>query len=379
MLRVEAGEVHSMEQNDTHQQSSASGGQHEAGSGRPRCWKVALLFVGFGLVLVVVGVALAELGLRYQGREAAPDANPYLDDSYTRCIIEGAPRIGYRHVDGAFVVSEVTQTHLPGGIRVTGMESIHAEAGDLPEVWLFGCSITHGWALADEDTFAWRLQAMMPNVHVINFGTDGYSTVQSMLQFQQAVERRAPPEVAVLVYQDFHGERNVFSRNWWKHNRSLWACVDTPQPRAVLNGKDELQFEYVESPYRLLPFAEELALANLFDEMYTRWHDQRFDMEEVSRRVILAFDKLCRESGTQFIVTPYTLPDAPTPILAFCAEHEIPAYPVGTPYTEEYVIPEDGHPNARAAELAATRLHAILSEMLARETGEAHAKGAGRL
>src|SRR5206468_9604074 len=45
-------------------------------------------------------------------------------------------------------------------------------AGDAkPELLLLGCSFTFGWAVSDDETWAWRLQSLRPDLEVRNRGT----------------------------------------------------------------------------------------------------------------------------------------------------------------------------------------------------------------
>ena len=53
---------------------------------------------------------------------------------------------------------------------------------------VLGCSFVQGWALSDEETFAWKLQERFVRARVLNFGTAGYGTTQSLLALERYLE-----------------------------------------------------------------------------------------------------------------------------------------------------------------------------------------------
>src|SRR5271169_5448682 len=50
---------------------------------------------------------------------------------------------------------------------------------------VYGCSCTYGVALPYEETFCSVLQSMLPSWRVENYGTGGYSTLQSLVQLRR--------------------------------------------------------------------------------------------------------------------------------------------------------------------------------------------------
>ena len=129
------------------------------------------------------------------------------------------PTLGYSHIAGKFTVTlgdgySFKVTHLPNTLRIThplntyGQEDLQKE-----EIWIFGCSFTHGWSLNDQETYPWFIQQRFPEYEVINFGVSGYGTIHSLIQLNEALEKGRRPKIAVLTYGSLHDERNVFLRN----------------------------------------------------------------------------------------------------------------------------------------------------------------------
>jgi hypothetical protein len=107
---------------------------------------------------------------------------------------------------------ETTVTHGPDTLRITHPPNGPTSAAR-PQIWIFGCSFTHGWSLSDEQTYPWQVQRRIPEYEVVNFGVSGYGTVQSLIQFREALEQRSRSDVAIIAYASFHDERNTFSRD----------------------------------------------------------------------------------------------------------------------------------------------------------------------
>jgi hypothetical protein len=66
-------------------------------------------------------------------------------------------------------------------------------------VLLLGDSITFGYRVSDEATFAAHLEAARPDLEVLNFGVEGYGTTQELLRLQRDGLRYRPDVVVLNV------------------------------------------------------------------------------------------------------------------------------------------------------------------------------------
>jgi hypothetical protein len=313
-------------------------------------WFIVLLLAGEGVV-------------RMRGRIPLMDYATFFSISGKR-IVQEDPVLGYTHTPGSIEYADATYTHLENTLRITHPRQRAAPSGNRPEIWLFGCSITHGFGLNDEETFAWKLQERMPECEIVNFGVDGYSTVQSLLQLREALEDRGHPAAATLVYGEFHDERSVLARNWWKGNRQLWDCVHVPQPRARLDAGDKLRMDYVDIPYRLFPGATFSALANLIDEQFTLRHDRPVNYHRTGEALVFAFAEECSAADVPFMLSSWTPPEGSADIIFRCEEKGIPVLKAGVLATPENFHPSHGHPTPKAAAEIAARLEKGFRDLL---------------
>jgi lysophospholipase L1-like esterase len=103
--------------------------------------------------------------------------------------------LGWRPKPGRYVYpvgveakTPIRFTILADGSRVTAGE----RENRVRPVLVLGDSFTQGWAVSDEETYAWKLQERFPTARFVNYGTAGYSTYQSLLRLKVALKQSRP-------------------------------------------------------------------------------------------------------------------------------------------------------------------------------------------
>jgi hypothetical protein len=196
--------------------------------------------------------ALAALGLAVAGGEllvrvavGMPRALQPLDAGLP-ALHEPDPALGWRNKAGAVTWPgrlrdrdrPIALTFWPDGLRATAPEP---PAGR-PEVVVVGCSYTQGWAVADVETFAWRLQERFPGLGFWNLGTAGYGTFQSLLALERFLPSQREP-VALVLYGllEHHEVRNVAPAGWLRALRTVSAAGPLAVPFATLDAQGRLE------------------------------------------------------------------------------------------------------------------------------------------
>jgi lysophospholipase L1-like esterase len=315
-----------------------------------------------------VALGLAELGLRAAG------FRPWHVPPTDTTVVPGGrfyaphPLLGYTHIAGKFEVTlgdgySFRVTHGPDTLRVTG-----PPAGDdgAPrpggELWLFGCSLTHGWSLDDGDTWPWLLQERFPDTRVVNFGVGGYGTLQSLIQFREAL-RHGRPRLAVLAYASFHDARNTFLRTRRKEVAPYSSLGPLVQPYGRLDRDGRLRVEMADVTYREFPFMRQLALAHLAEAGWNGLEARAVPSAEVTRAIIAEMAALAKANGVDFAVAfIYERPF----MTDFLRELGVPAVDMSVDLTVPGNTnePHDIHPSARANRVYAQRLGAYLEPAL---------------
>ncbi len=215
------------------------------------------LFVASILSLFLAEAALRLLGFHpWQSNE--PDTVSIRVDPGGRFSV-AHPTLGHTTLPGRFSVTladgySFTTTHPQTSSRTTHpMTGWGQRDSTRLEVWIFGCSFTYGWGVNDEQTYPWILQKRLPEYEILNFGMSGYGTLQSFIQFREALLEGRAPKYAVLAYASFHDARNTFSRSW----RKLLALYDElsfiHHPYAAITEAGELLISTADVEYREFP------------------------------------------------------------------------------------------------------------------------------
>ena len=279
--------------------------------------------------------------------------------------------LGYVNLPGAFTITLPTGytyrgTNLPNGLRIThplvGYDLEHPSVFKRKEIWIFGCSFTYGQTINDSETFAWLLQEAYPQYEIVNFGTNGYGTLHSYLQFKQRLQVGRRPALVVLVYAIWHDERNTFLRKRQKSVAPSNVLGVQDQPAARLVG-DSLVISKRLIGYKPWPLMNRLAAVHMLETRYNEIEDRIRRSHEVTKAIWKRFSELAKQNGAQFLVG--SLGD-PAPIAG-----ELQA--LGIRATDMWVDidrpgynnrPHDGHPSPRANIEYARKLKRGIDQLL---------------
>ena len=325
-------------------------------------------------VIVLSFLFLSEIVLRWKvGQWRVPSAAAQLRLEPAKNYYRKDAALGYLPEPGTFKITlpgpySFMITHSQNGLRIT--RPLDTDLGNRrKEIWIFGCSFTEGWTLNDEETYPWILQEQIKNYEVVNFGVGGYGTLQSLIQFREALKDGRKPAVVVVSYASFHDRRNTLARSWMKtrvtHDISQQLSdVQLPYMNWPSNHKPELLYQPIE--YHEVPLARYSALANTLDETYNRIVDQTDHSHDVSKAIIEDFAELCKAHQVDFIVAGI-VSDGPTAeMLEYCKSRGITTVDISVDLNikENTNLPYDNHPSRLADRQYAQKLRPVICTRL---------------
>ena len=326
----------------------------------------ALFFVIYCLILGVIFVISAEIIVRLKGVRPWQTPELGIQVSPGGRFFSKHPSLGYAHIPGHFTVTLGTGyafkvTHLPTTLRITHAADGYETPSAKEEIWLFGCSFTHGWSLNDEQTYPWLLQERFPEYEVVNFGVSGYGTIHSLLQFRDALKLKRP-KVAVLAYADAHDGRNTFLRYRRKEIAPWNQLGPLIQPYARLDGDGKLRYAMAEVEYREFPLMRHMALAHFIELKYNRYEYRLSQSHLVSEALVEEMGRLAKKHAVEFVVAGIVGEREIHKMLDFAQEHGIPSVDISVNlWIKEHTnAPHDGHPSAIANKGYADKLEAFL-------------------
>ena len=325
------------------------------------------------LVIVVIGI-LAEAFTRMKGLTPLISTPLIISIEPPGSYFARHPTRGWAHLPGEFKLTIAGPyvfkvTHASNSLRIT--HPLDAKTGgNKKEIWIFGCSLTHGWRLNDEETYPWLLQQDLKDYEVVNFGVDGYGSVQSLIQLQESLKAGKKPAIVVFAYAWFHDPRNVLTRSWKKAlfiNNRLGA-VNYPYGRFGADNKLVLRNDPLEyAGFFLLRYS---ALANYLDERYDASLEGSYRQHEVSLAVLDEFWNLCKSNGIEFVLAGiYPDPIMTETLKSFNAKGAMTVdISVDMTLKENANMPYDAHPSAVANKQFAQKLEAFLRTRLIDKT-----------
>jgi hypothetical protein len=305
--------------------------------------------LALALIALLVSLALGEGALRLAGFGPAP-AGEQGDWGLSDPVLGWTTRPGVGH---AYETGRVAMTFWPDGQRASSSTS------DKPAkhtVLLMGCSFTAGLGVADDETFAWRLNELYPDVRFENHGVPGYGTYQSLLLLERLLrERRGPPpDLVVYGFIGDHVRRNVAALSWLQQIRSLRALYEVP-PHVTLEG-DGLA-EHPPGLVAAWPFEYRSAWIRVLHDLWLARPKPKKRNVVATNQLIERMNREVEEAGSRFLVA--ILDDLPSRTEAFLGEGHIPVVDCREPaFHRDAALRVGDHPSAR--------LHAEWSECLRR-------------
>lgn len=326
-----------------------------------------ILFSIFTAVFVIVVILIAaEVFARMKGLTPLVSTPLIVSIEPPGSYFTAHPTRGWTYVPGTLKLTvagpySFNVTHASNGLRITHPPDAGV-SDNKPAIWIFGCSLTHGWRLNDDETYPWLLQQKLNTYEIVNFGVDGYGSVQSLIQLQESLKAGKRPALVVFAYAWFQDPRNVLTRSWKKAlfiNNRLGA-VKYPYGRLDADSKLVLRNEPLEYPgFPLLRYS---ALANFLDERYNASLEGSYREHDVSKAVLDEFWNLCKQNGIEFVLAGIYPDPLTAEMLHYFHTKGATTVDISVDMTrqENANMPYDAHPSAFANKQFAEKLETFL-------------------
>ncbi|HXA46449.1 MAG TPA: SGNH/GDSL hydrolase family protein [Burkholderiaceae bacterium] len=178
-----------------------------------------------------------------------------------------------------------------------------------PELLLIGCSFTQGYGLEDQQTFASQLDQQLPSMKVVNFGTGGYSTYQSLLRLRQELQSGKDIRYVIYPFIDAHLVRNVSDASWIMALDLLdGSNFVPPYVRSQGNGIKEIA-GHVEQNW---PLETHSALVYLLHKtaITMTHHVDHAEQVKVTHALVSEMAQLAKSKNIPFLMVGLDYPDA---------------------------------------------------------------------
>jgi hypothetical protein len=326
-----------------------------------------VFFALYFLVLAAAFVLGAEIIIRLKTLKPWRSADVSVTVHPGGRFYQSHPVLGYTHIPGTFTVMPkngvpFNVSHRPNTLRVTQPIERYETLRRKEEIWIFGCSFTHGWGLNDEQTYPWRLQERFAQYEVVNFGVGGYGTIHSWLQLREALKLKTP-KIIVLAYAGFHDERNTFLRDRRKQFAPWNKLGRLVRPYARLDEEGRLQYEvvHVDSEARTILTIRHSALIDFVRTLYYEREDRLVNSHAVSEALVLEMANLARQRKAEFIVAGIHRSRGMQEMLEFARKNGLRHVDLSVdPNVSAHKLLNDSHPSAIATQKYADALERVI-------------------
>jgi hypothetical protein len=329
-----------------------------------RSWTYAAAALAGSTLLGLLG---AEALVRSAGERPWPPAPVATPSGAPKrpSMFEREPTLGWQLRPGAYdrgpfapTGSAIHTTIMPDRSRRTAATPPLGTHGALLTV---GCSFTFGWAVSDEDTYAWKLQTRFPNVRVVNRGVGAYGTYQAMLMLERVLPELPRPTLVLYGLISHHEERNVASPTWLETLAAQSNGANTHVPYVTLDAQERL-VPHPPLGFTELPGRRHAALAAFLERAPVRWlgRERAGQARRATEALLLEMHDLTARHGAELAVVVLLAAAEPKAhYVRFLREQGIRVFDCDLPLTPPRRVPGEIHPNGAT--------HTFYAECIARE------------
>lgn len=307
------------------------------------------------LLSLTVGLLLAEGLCRLIGLGPYQPAESGLAYASPATYFEADSLLGYKLSPGNYQLCyqngfSFEARHDSLGHRVTQAQPL---AHKLPLYQFYGCSFTYGQGLHDDQSYPYKLQAMLPAIEIVNKAVPGYGIHQSWLQMQAAMRAGERPQKIILAYASFHDERNTFCRQYRKKlipSQPFIEEVVFPYLHKAPRAEEAYQYDYRPYAYEHFVGAQHSAILHLLERIYDRLQYLLLGSRRYSYALIHDMARLCEAHQIDFVLAG-VMPDVSTRrLLRYFEQEGLTVVDISVDLTEpgQSLAPYDSHPSELA-------------------------------
>lgn len=323
--------------------------------------------LGYVLFVTLLLFGTGELAVRIMGFQAWQPTRLPLEIQPGGSLFEPDEVLGYVGRIGTFdlTLDDTLQFRVTHNQQRNRITSVPIDSIDTrPEIWILGCSFTHGYGVSDEATYPYRLQQALPGHQVRNFSMSGYGTYHSLLQLNAALETGNPPKLVVLAYGDFHHQRNVNSRYWRKalSSQQIADGIRYPYLRYDAEGKTQAHLEPV--VYNGWPGIRWSALVHYLEHAWNGREDRELQSTAMSEDLVRQVKTRSQSVGADFLLAGIFASGGTDAMLSKMKGEGMATLNLSqdTELPELRILRDDPHPNAEAHRRMADLLTQFLKE-----------------
>jgi hypothetical protein len=188
---------------------------------------------------------------------------------------------------------------------------------------------------------------------VINLGTGGYGTFQSLLTLERILPKLQNLRLVIYGFSVTHEGRNVAAEHWQRALTSYSRRGHAEFPFASLEAAGEVR-RHPPERYLALPMRSHSALIALLERWWMRSRSRPRERQQraVTMRLISELRETAERSDAGFVVLTLfsPKPDVQQEYADYFADDRIPVVDCAFKLTPGLRVPGEGHPNGEMNE-----------------------------
>src|SRR5262245_60621127 len=142
------------------------------------------------------------------------------------------------------------------------------------------------------------------NKKVLNYGTSGYGSYQSLLRLERTLPKLSNPKLVVYGFIENHEIRNVATAEWLESvSKTSTSSYDVYVPFVTLDKNNAL-IRHKSKQYLKLPLREYSAVVALFERFIMKLsnNERTKAQQRVTEGLILEMKKVSENYGAKFVM-----------------------------------------------------------------------------
>jgi len=297
-------------------------------------------------------------------------ARPIFTEKRTRmATCRPDPHLGWVNSTGVYTSLPLPSGSMPftvtignDGSRATAACDTHFD-NSRDKIILVGDSWMFGQALSDSQTMGWKLQQLLPEMNVLNYGVKGYGAYQSLLMLERVLPETHNTTFVIYGFLGHHIVRNIAPPHW-RAFLNVGQKVSVPY---VTLKEDQTIIRHKPEGFSPWPVGNYLATFRLL-EMFLKHmsflnSDNHTESFIIMQHLLIEMRKFCGNHDSKLIVAMFNMPREMVDFYTrFCFTNHIPVinFDYSAIKDKSLVIAGDGHPNEAVNALWAEQVAVVL-------------------
>lgn len=188
-----------------------------------------------------------------------------------------------------------------------------------------------------------------PFLTVLNYGTGGYGSYQSLLKLEHELPQARSPKIVLYGFIDQHQVRNVAPGGWLRIMSLYSRRGHVDVPFATIGENNELIRQPPEA-YPSWPFRQSSSVITLVERVFMKFKTRKRKSQkiQVTEKILLQMNSISEKYGAKFYMVLLHVTDkTKRHYIKFLNEYNIEFIDCSFDLSDQMIVPGESHPNGK--------------------------------